>query len=136
MFSMFRKSKTVMIHSLIAANTTVEGNIRFSSGMQIDGKILGDVIAEDGESPLVIGPKAEIHGCVKAGSVLCEGKIFGPVDVSGLASVRKTGKVIGSVAYGSIHIEEGGQILGNLEAKAPSAPQAAEDLPKEPIVQP
>lgn len=124
LFRMFRKPKSIMIHSHIAEGTIVEGTVRFGAGLQIDGKILGDLVAEIPDAPLVIGPTAEIRGAVKAGMILCEGRIFGPVESSSLVSVRSTGQIIGDVSYGTIHIEEGGRILGNLLAATPVAPDA------------
>ena len=54
------------IDSLIGAGTRVEGNIRFSGGLRIDGEVKGNVEASEGasSSTLVLSEHARVEGIV------------------------------------------------------------------------
>lgn len=51
------------IDSLIGAGTRVEGSIRFSGGLRIDGEVIGSVLAADGatSSTLVLSEQARVE---------------------------------------------------------------------------
>lgn len=127
MFGFFEKRKTLVVDSLIGEKMSISGGLRFEGGLQINGKVAGDVISESQQSTLVIGPKAEIQGSVRAGSIICEGAIFGEVVVAGLVSVSKTGRITGDIAYKSIHVAEGAQILGRLTLSSHADVGASEE---------
>ena len=64
-----RKKRTTpqkRIDSLIGAGTVVNGNVTFTGGLRIDGKVHGNVIAANGEpSTLVISEQAEVDGEIR-----------------------------------------------------------------------
>eukprot|EP01031_Cornospumella_fuschlensis_P015319 gene15318-18721_t len=69
--NMFGMRKQPPIRTLVGEGTVIEGEIRFSEGLRIDGRVLGNVLAlGDERNLLVIGEKASIAGRVKAGHVI------------------------------------------------------------------
>ena len=59
----YKNKKATRIDSLIGQNTEIEGEIRFSGGVHIDGKVKGKVIgADDGSSLLSQSEHGEIEG--------------------------------------------------------------------------
>ena len=86
---MFGKQKQPPIRSLVGEGTVIQGELRFTEGLRIDGEVLGDVIAlGDGHSILVISEKARVVGKVKGGHVIINGVVHGPVHSTELLELR------------------------------------------------
>src|SRR5882672_10170801 len=74
------KKKQPPIRTLIGEGTVIQGELRFTEGLRIDGEVHGDVIATgEGHSILVISEKARVLGKVKAAHVIINGSVAGPV---------------------------------------------------------
>jgi cytoskeletal protein CcmA (bactofilin family) len=112
MFS--RKTKST-IDSLIGADTSVEGNVRFKGGLRIDGRVKGDVIAEDGEiSMLVISEHARVEGQVRVAHLLVNGEVVGPVYSSELLELQPKARITGDVQYKALEMHGGAVVSGKL----------------------
>jgi cytoskeletal protein CcmA (bactofilin family) len=111
---MFKK-KQPPIRTLIGEGTVIVGELRFSEGLRIDGEIQGDVIAVgDAHSILVISEKARVIGRVKAGHVIINGKVQGPVISDELLELQPKASIEGDVRYESLEMHQGATIHGEL----------------------
>lgn len=72
------------IDTLIGAGTFVEGDIRFSGGLRIDGTVKGNVEAADGAtaSTLILSEQARIEGSVAVAYLVNNGTVVGQVSVA------------------------------------------------------
>jgi cytoskeletal protein CcmA (bactofilin family) len=81
------------IDSLIGVGTSIEGKIRFSGGLRVDGEVRGSVEAVPGasSSTLVVSDQARIEGAVSVAHLVLNGTVVGPVSVTeiGRASCRE-----------------------------------------------
>jgi cytoskeletal protein CcmA (bactofilin family) len=112
---MFNRKKHPPIRSLISESTVIRGELRFSEGLRIDGEVHGDVIDIGGErSILVISEKAQVIGKVKAGHVIINGSVRGPVIADELLELQPKASIIGDVKYESIEMHPGATIQGVL----------------------
>jgi cytoskeletal protein CcmA (bactofilin family) len=113
---MFGKKTQPPIGTLIGEGTVIRGEIRFSEGLRIDGEIIGDVVAS-GEQPsiLVISEKARVTGKVKAGHVIINGLIMGPVHSDDLLELQPKASIIGDVRYEVLEMHQGATIDGELK---------------------
>lgn len=113
---MFGKRTQPPIGTLIGEGTVIRGEIRFSEGLRIDGEIIGDVVAS-GEQPsiLVISEKARVTGKVKAGHVIINGLIMGPVHSDDLLELQPKASIIGDVRYEVLEMHQGATIDGELK---------------------
>jgi cytoskeletal protein CcmA (bactofilin family) len=112
MFS--RKTKST-IDSLIGAETSIEGNVRFKGGLRIDGRVRGDVIAEDDEvSMLVISEHARVEGQVRVAHLLVNGEVIGPVYSSELLELQPKARITGDVQYKALEMHGGAVVSGKL----------------------
>lgn len=112
MFS--RKTKST-IDSLIGADTSIEGNVRFKGGLRIDGRVKGDVVAEDGEiSMLVISEHARVEGQVRVAHLLVNGEVIGPVHSSELLELQPKARITGDVQYKALEMHGGAVVSGKL----------------------
>ena len=112
---MFGNRKQPPIRTLVGEGTVIEGEIRFAEGLRIDGRVIGDVLAEgEGPSILVIGDKASITGRVRAGHVIVNGAIQGPVECGELLELQPKARIEGPVRYARLEMHQGAQVNGEL----------------------
>lgn len=117
MFGKGRDSKPqARIDSLIGAGTVVEGSIRFSGGLRIDGEVQGTVAAADGvnASVLVVSEHARIEGGVQVAHLVTNGVIVGPVSVAESLEMQPKARIVGDVEYALIEMHQGAVIEGRL----------------------
>lgn len=127
---MFGSSKKQpSIRSLIGEGTVVQGTLRFSDGLRIDGEVQGDVEANpDDTSILVISDKAKVVGTVKAGHVIINGTVIGPVESNHLLELQPKARIQGDVRYEALEMHQGATIEGALQ-RITSTAVAVEDKP-------
>ncbi len=120
----FKKRAQPPIRSLIGEGTRLEGVLRFTDGLRIDGEVMGDVLAiGDGPNLLVISEKARVHGKVRAGHVIINGEVLGPVDSSELLELQPKAHVVGDLRYLSLEMHVGASVEGELR------PQKVDERP-------
>jgi cytoskeletal protein CcmA (bactofilin family) len=113
---MFGKKTQPPIGTLIGEGTVIRGELRFSEGLRIDGEIIGDVVAAgDQPSILVISEKARVTGKVKAGHVIINGLIIGPVQSDELLELQPKASIVGDVRYEVLEMHQGATIEGELK---------------------
>lgn len=117
---MFGKNKeqggVARIDSLIGVGTSVEGVIRFSGGLRIDGEVRGTVeaIGNPASTTLVISDQAKVEGAVTVGHLVLNGAVVGPVHVSNSIEMQPKARIIGDVSYAVIEMHQGAVIEGRL----------------------
>lgn len=104
------------IDSLIGAGTQIEGNIRFSGGLRVDGEIKGNIGAADGASSatLVLSEQARIEGSVSVAHLILNGTIVGAVTVTDSLEMQSKARIVGDVDYALIEMHQGAVIEGRL----------------------
>jgi len=110
----FGKKKQPPIRSLIGEGTVVKGELCFSEGLRIDGEVQGDVIATGEHTMLVISENARVHGKVKAGHVIINGTVVGPLESDELLEIQPKARIIGDVRYEALEMHQGASIDGEL----------------------
>src|SRR5689334_5792810 len=120
----FSKKKQPPIRTLIGEGTQIQGELRFTDGLRIDGEVVGDVIAV-GETPsiLVISEKARVTGRVRGGHVIVNGQVNGPIQSTELLELQPQARIVGDVRYEVLEMHQGATIDGELR------PLQAEEKP-------
>ena len=112
---MFGKKKQPPIRSLIAQGSCIEGSLKFTDGLRIDGEVIGDIRANEGSpSILVISESAVVTGLVHADHVIINGRVMGPVHASELLELQPKARIEGDVAYKALEMHQGAVIFGQL----------------------
>ena len=112
---MFGKKKQPSIKSLIAQGSCIEGNLKFTDGLRIDGEVIGNIrAAEGGASILVISESATVTGHIYADHVIINGRVMGPVHASELLELQPKAKIAGDVSYKALEMHQGAVIFGQL----------------------
>ena len=103
------------IDSLVGVKTDIKGDIAFSGGLRIDGKIKGNITAKgDGNSTLVLSENAVVLGNVTVPHVIINGTIKGNVRAAERIEVQHKGEITGDVYYKVIEMAMGAVINGSL----------------------
>ena len=112
---MFGKKKQPPIKSLIAQGSHIEGHLKFTDGLRVDGDIVGDIRAnEDHPSILVISESATVNGEIHADHVIINGSVAGPVHASELLELQPKARIEGDVHYKALEMHQGATITGQL----------------------
>ena len=120
---MFGK-KTPAIRTLIGEGTVINGEIKFADGLRIDGEVVGNITATgDRRTMLVTSEKAKVSGRVRAGHVIINGLVTGPVESEDLLELQPKARIVGDVRYEALEMHQGATIDGELH------PLKAEDKP-------
>lgn len=104
------------IDSLIGAGTQVEGNLRFTGGLRIDGEVKGSIEAADGasSSTLVLSEQGRVEGAVTVSHLILNGTIVGAVTVTDSLEMQSKARIVGDVDYALIEMHQGAVIEGRL----------------------
>ena len=111
------------VETLIGQRVQIRGDIIFSGGLYVEGKILGKVIAEDGADAVVtVAEKGLIEGEVHAPVVVIAGQLQGDVHASERVELAPNARVQGNIYYKVVEMAAGAMITGRLiHADAPLA---------------
>jgi cytoskeletal protein CcmA (bactofilin family) len=113
---MFGNKGQPPIKSLIAHGSRIEGNLKFTEGLRIDGEVFGDTRANPGQpSILVISEAAVVQGEVHADHVIINGTVRGPVFASELLELQPKARIEGDVRYKALEMHQGAVISGHLK---------------------
>ena len=115
MFGSSKKRKTTRIDTLVGQHTEVQGDVRFSGGLHVDGTIKGNVIAEnDGRSMLSLSECGTIEGEVSVPYVVLNGVVIGDVHSSEHVELASKARITGNVYYNLIEMSIGSEVNGKL----------------------
>ncbi len=115
------------IDILIGKSAHVRGDVDFTGGLHLDGRVSGQVKAEGSdESSLSVSETGCIEGSVDVPQVLLNGTVQGDIRARSRLVLGPRSKVQGDVYYGVIETSLGAQILGRLVPLATEALAAAE----------
>lgn len=111
--------------TLISKNTSIEGDINFSGGLHVDGKITGTIRADaNGDAVVRISDVGEVDGDVMAPHVIINGTVHGDVYASKHIELASKASINGNVYYHLIEMAMGAEVNGNLVHHKEPAVQA------------
>lgn len=111
------------IDTLIGARAEIVGDLVFSGGLRIDGRIKGNIrCAGDGTSMLIVSEQAVVTGDIDVPHMVVNGIIKGNVRALEHIELQEKAEIQGDVSYKSLQMALGARINGSLihggEAKA------------------
>jgi cytoskeletal protein CcmA (bactofilin family) len=116
--------------SIIGSDVHIEGNVKTSGELQLDGKVKGDINC----GSLVMGETGSVKGLVKADSVTVRGNVEGEIR-SKTVRLEKSAVVNGDVYHENLSVEAGAKLSGRfahsdnpMDKNAP-APKKVEESP-------
>ena len=98
---------------IIGEGATIKGEIVEENEITIHGNVDGDIQCKD----LIVGKTGSVKGKIKADTLNVEGSIEGEIQVKELLKLMSSSYVSGKITYGSLQINEGGKLVGEIEFK-------------------
>ena len=115
MFGKSKKAVSARIDTLIGQGTEINGDLVFSGGLHVDGRIKGNVIAEKGsDALLILSEFGHIEGEVSVPNMVLNGEIIGDVFGSSRVELAPKSRINGSVYYNLIEMAIGAEVNGGL----------------------
>lgn len=116
----------VAMDTLIGRQTEVLGDVRFSGGLHVDGKIKGKVVADGANksASVSVSESGAIEGDVRVPNIMLNGRVTGDVHASERIHLAARARVNGNVYYKVIEMEAGAEINGQLVRDTGGAPIA------------
>jgi cytoskeletal protein CcmA (bactofilin family) len=118
---MFRRKHKSLIEvtklsSFVATNVEVRGDIHFSGGLRVDGRVDGNVISnDDAHGLLVLSEKGHVKGNVRVHDAVINGTIDGDLAVGHFLELQPGARVTGSITYCQLKMDCGATVTGKLE---------------------
>ncbi len=115
MFGKKTNFSSARIDTLIGQGTEINGDLVYAGGLHVDGRINGNVVAEEGSSSiLILSEFGHIEGEVKVPNIVINGKIVGDVHGSTRVELAPKSRIKGSVYYNLIEMAIGAEVNGAL----------------------
>lgn len=114
---MFGKNAPPSNHfdTLISSKAEVVGDIHFSGGLHVDGRVYGNIIADDdSKAVLRVSDKGVIEGEVSVPHVIVNGAIVGDVHSCEHVELAAKAGVKGNIYYNTIEMVMGAQVDGRM----------------------
>jgi cytoskeletal protein CcmA (bactofilin family) len=121
------------LSSLIAEDVVITGDVSFGTGLRIDGRVTGNVIAHavDGQTRglLVLSNQGQIEGSVRCADAVINGTVTGDLDVTHFLELQPNARVSGTIRYQHLKMDVGAAVHGRLaqiDALSPAADNVVE----------
>lgn len=103
------------IDTLIGPQVVIQGDLVFSGGLYIEGRIVGKVSAEPGaKATLTLADSGSIEGEIRAPLVYINGTLQGDVHAADRVELGAKARVLGNVHYQVVEMNAGATLTGRL----------------------
>ncbi|MBL0342249.1 MAG: polymer-forming cytoskeletal protein [Bacteroidetes bacterium] len=96
--------------NLIGAGTVIEGEVKATGDLRVDGTIIGSVSSK---SKVVVGSTGQVHGDVSCQNADISGSVKGKMIVAEMLFLKSSAKINGDISTGKLVVEVGASFTGN-----------------------
>lgn len=123
-----KSSGELSVDALIGSQVEIRGDVVFSGGLYVDGRIIGKVVAAEGsQAMLTLAEHGHIEGEIRAAVVVLSGRMDGDVHATERVELTPSARVNGNVHYQVVEMNAGAQLNGRLVHTATMAALPAPD---------
>ena len=102
------------LDTLLGKNTNINGDIKFSGVLVLDGNVTGSLIGSNKDGVLTINESGRVEGKIEVANIIINGTVKGDIIASGKIEVASKASIEGNVYYQNIEMETGSKINGQL----------------------
>lgn len=103
------------VDTLIGPQMTIRGDLQFSGGLYVEGRIVGTVVAEAGQpAMLTLAENGSIEGEIRVPVVVINGRLDGDVHAEERVELASKARVLGNVHYKVVEMAAGAMLTGRL----------------------
>jgi cytoskeletal protein CcmA (bactofilin family) len=115
MFSSKDKAAASHYDTLISPKTEIVGDVKFKGGLQVEGSIKGNLIAEAGSGAVVrISDSGRVEGQINVPNVVVNGAVVGNIYAGEYIELAKKARIQGDVYYHMMEMVLGAEVNGKL----------------------
>lgn len=121
-----RKRKIVSdISTLIGEDAVIAGDVQFSGGLRVDGRICGSVVSTSDKqhSLLVLSEQGVIEGKIKVPYLVINGTVRGPIHSDESLELQSAARITGDIFYKTIKMHQGAVVEGKMIRNDASQPE-------------
>ena len=127
-----RKQVSTRIDTLLGKTSSLNGDLEFSGGLHLDGRVNGNVKASSADGgALSVSESGFIEGRVEVTNIVMNGTVNGDMYARERLVLGEKARVNGNVYYGVIEMAPGAVITGKLIPLANGAAPAPAAAPAE-----
>ncbi|MCW8923927.1 MAG: polymer-forming cytoskeletal protein [Gammaproteobacteria bacterium] len=109
------KIRSSKIDTLIGQSMEIHGDVKFEGGLHLDGKIVGNVVAENnGNSAFVVSDKGCVEGDISVSFAIINGEVIGNVYASEKLELSGKARITGDVHYNLLEMASGSEVNGKM----------------------
>ena len=101
-----------LLGNMIKSGTQINGDIKCTGDIRIDGKLLGSL---ETEGRLVVGESGRIEGTIVCKNADLSGTVKAKINVHELLSLKAACNFEGEISTNQLHIEPGASFTGNCQ---------------------
>lgn len=103
------------IDTLIGPQVVIRGDLQFSGGLHIEGRVIGKLFAEEGQpAVLTLSEHGIVEGEIHSPVVVVNGRIDGDIHASERVELASKARVQGNVHYKVVEMAAGSVLTGRL----------------------
>src|SRR5262245_40481944 len=100
------------LSAFIDQGSGLEGKLTFKDTVRIDGRFRGEISSEN---TLIVGETGEIEASIRSKTVAVSGSVTGDIMAATKVVLHKTARVSGNITTGSLVVEDGAEIDGQIK---------------------
>jgi cytoskeletal protein CcmA (bactofilin family) len=128
-----RKQVSTRIDTLLGKTSSLNGDLEFSGGLHLDGRVNGNVKASSADGgALSVSESGFIEGRVEVTNIVMNGTVNGDMYARERLVLGEKARVNGNVYYGVIEMAPGAVITGKLIPLANGTAPAPAGAPEDP----
>ncbi len=109
------------LNAFIDQGSEFSGKLSFKDTVRIDGKFDGEISSEN---TLIIGETGRIHATIQSETVIISGEVEGEIVAPRRVTIHKTARVSGNIRTGSLAVEEGAELNGQITMTGQAVPKS------------
>ncbi|QNK03293.1 bactofilin family protein [Dyella telluris] len=109
--------------SLIARGTLIQGDVRFSGALHLDGQIVGSVLAEEEGAVFTLSESGHVQGEIRVPHAIINGQVRGDIHATDRLELAAEARVVGDVHYRTLEMAAGAQVNGRMSHHSLEVPR-------------
>lgn len=110
-----KRFKAPRVSTVVGQGTEITGDVGFSGGLHLDGKIRGNVLGDtESGSTLTVSEQGTVEGDVRVENLILNGAVIGDVYANARVELASNARVTGTVYYRLLEMAMGAEVNGQL----------------------
>ena len=103
------------VETIIGKDVVIQGDLIFSGGLYIEGRVIGKVLANNAtDSLLTLAPEGSVDGEIRASNAIISGRLLGDIYSTERIELTETAQIQGNIHYKLLEITAGATVSGQL----------------------